>query len=80
MIVDRDDDDCEALKRKMESFAIEAELATRIRRKNGQYFVVNRIAVEEREAWYFGDWEAFERLLKKVGYYKTGLRKVEAAH
>ena len=72
--------------------------------------MVNRIAIEELEAWYFGDWkavksayprvsatvpnrapyrnsdaikggtwEAFERILQNGGYFKNGLRKVEAA-
>jgi Domain of unknown function (DUF4276) len=72
--------------------------------------VVSRLAIEEIEAWYFGDWqaactaytkltptiphqaryrdpdaiaggtwEAFERILKRCGYFKTGLRKIEAA-
>ena len=71
---------------------------------------VTRIAIEELEAWYFGDWqavcsaypsaspstprqanyrnpdaikggtwEAFERVLKRHGYFKQGLAKVEAA-
>jgi hypothetical protein len=26
-----------------------------------------------------GTWEAFERVLKQTGYFKTGLRKIEAA-
>ncbi len=26
-----------------------------------------------------GTWEAFERVLRRYGYFKTGLRKVEAA-
>ncbi|MCK6564970.1 MAG: DUF4276 family protein, partial [Dehalococcoidia bacterium] len=26
-----------------------------------------------------GTWEAFERVLKKAGYFQTGLRKIEAA-
>ena len=26
-----------------------------------------------------GTWEALERLLQKAGYFKTGLRKIEAA-
>ena len=68
------------------------------------------MAIEELEAWYFGDWsavrrayprvsakvprqakyrfpdaikggtwEAFERILKRAGYFRTGLRKIEAA-
>jgi broad specificity phosphatase PhoE len=71
---------------------------------------VNRLVIEELEAWYFGDWEAvrkaypkvnatipsqgkyrspdaikggtwesFERVMKAAGYFKTGLRKIEAA-
>ena len=72
--------------------------------------MVNRIVVEELEAWYFGDWEAvrsafprvsstvpnqrryrhpdavrggtweaFERVLQRHGYFRAGLRKIEAA-
>jgi len=108
IIVDRDDDDCELLKEKMEQMAAVAGL--RSRSAGGAWQVVNRIAMEELEAWYFGDWnavrevyprvsdsiprvaqyrdpdaigggtwEAFERLLQRAGYFKNGLRKVEAA-
>jgi hypothetical protein len=69
-----------------------------------------RIAVEELEAWYFGDWEAvrdaypkapptiavqakyrrpdaitggtweaFERVMRRGGYFRGGLQKIEAA-
>ena len=72
--------------------------------------MVNRLAIEELEAWYFGDWpavksaypkvpatvpqkagyrdpdmitggtwEAFERILRRAGYFDAGLRKIEAA-
>jgi hypothetical protein len=72
--------------------------------------VINRIVVEELEAWYFGDWQAvrsafpsvpesiprqagyripdeirggtwerFEQVLKRAGYFSTGLRKLECA-
>lgn len=110
VVIDRDDDDCAKLKRRMEKIANDAGLATRSNPKSGAYMVVNRLAIEELEAWYFGDWEAvraayprasatiplqvkyrnpdeiaggtweaFERVLKKAGYYSGGLRKVEAA-
>ncbi|WP_031595218.1 DUF4276 family protein [Ferrovum myxofaciens] len=110
VIVDRDDDDCSVLKQKMEKVAEEAGLSTRSNQNNGHWKVVNRIAIEELEAWYFGDWEAvreayprtnatiirkegfrdpdsipggtweaFERVLKKSGYFKNGLRKIEVA-
>jgi len=109
VIIDRDDDDCMALKAALEGIAAQVGLTTR---SSGgtTYRVVNRLAIEELEAWYFGDWgavmaaypgisphvpqqakyrvpdaiaggtwEAFERILKRAGYFRTGLRKVEAA-
>lgn len=110
VVVDRDDDDCVALKARLEQIAAAAGLPTRTRRVAGRFTVINRIAIEELEAWYFGDWgavraayprvretvtsqegyrspdairggtwEAFERVLKGGGYFKTGLRKIEAA-
>lgn len=110
VVVDRDDDDCYQLKCRLERIAESAGLITRSQAAGGPYAVVNRIAIEELEAWYFGDWqavraayprvretipakapyrnpngiaggtwEAFERVLQRGGYFKTGLRKIEAA-
>jgi hypothetical protein len=110
VIVDRDDDDCEELKQQLEKVAREAGLITRTQAKGQAYQVVNRLAIEELEDWYFGDWqavkaayprvnanilqkagyrdsdavsggtwEAFERVLQKAMYFKSGLRKIEAA-
>jgi hypothetical protein len=110
VVVDRDDDDCRLLKRRMEQVAARAGLRTRTVRTAQSWQVVNRIAIEELEAWYFGDWhavraeyarapqtipkkaayrnpdvvhggtwEAFERVLQRVGYFKGGLRKTEVA-
>lgn len=59
VLVDRDDDDCHELKARLEAMAASAGLLTKTRRGQGQAFqVVNRIAIEELEAWFFGDWEA----------------------
>ncbi len=58
IVVDRDNDDCRELKARLEQFAEEAGLPTRSHRDQSRYTVVNRIAIEELEAWYFGDWEA----------------------
>ena len=111
VLVDRDDDDCVRLKTQLEQMAERAGLFTRSRPHEGHFTVVNRIAIEELEAWYFGDWEAvravyprlsatipdkaayrnvdaiaggtcerFERVLQQAGYFKGGLRKIEAAH
>ena len=111
VIVDRDNDNCLELKEKMETVASDASLVTKTQADDSiSYHVVNRVAVEELEAWYFGDWqavrrayprvsesvprraryrkpdeikgetwEAFERLLKRSGYFRNGLRKIEAA-
>lgn len=110
VVVDRDDDDCQKLKKSLEAMAAEAGLATKSNPKSNRFAVVNRLAIEELEAWYFGDWEAvqqaypkvkanipsqakyrspddikggtweaFERVMKAAGYFKTGLRKIEAA-
>lgn len=111
VLVDRDDDDCIELKRKLESYAEAAGLLTKTKATPGQCFkVTNRIVIEELESWYFGDWaavktaypkvpdtipqqapyrdpdsikggtwETFERIMKKAGYFSTGLRKVECA-
>ena len=110
VVVDRDDDHCQALKQQLERTARAAGLHTRSSAGAGVWQVVTRIAIEELEAWYFGDWEAvcnayprvsrdvphqarfrdsdgisggtweaFERVLKRHGYFTTGLRKQEAA-
>lgn len=58
VVVDRDDEDCRVLKRQLESIARRAGLRTRTRAGNPTWQLVNRIAIEELEAWYFGDWSA----------------------
>lgn len=111
VLVDRDDDDCAQLKSRLENMAMDAGLLTKTVAGHGQRFqVVNRIAIEELEAWFFGDWsavraayprvpatipqkarfrdpdaiaggtwEAMEHVLKRAGYFSTGLRKLELA-
>lgn len=99
IVVDRDGDDCFVLKKRMTD-------ACRAAGCNA----LCRIAIEELEAWFFGDvaalrsvyprlpaslgskakyrdpdaiaggtWEALERLLRRSGYYPTGMPKVEVA-
>lgn len=110
VILDRDGDDCSELKQRLEQMARDAGLTTRSTRRGEHFHIANRLAIEELEAWYFGDWsavrsafpkvkatipaqasyrapdeisggtwEAFERVLRGAGYFKTGLRKIEAA-
>lgn len=111
VLLDRDDDDCFVLKQELENMSAQAGLLTKTAAGMGNSFrVANRIAIEELEAWFFGDWvavkaayprvpetipskagyrdsdairggtwEAFERVLQKHGYFKSGLCKSECA-
>ena len=110
VVVDRDDDDCRVLKRRLEGIAASAGMAPPAVAPAGNWTAVNRLVIEELEAWYFGDWdavravyprvpatvpqragyrdpdaiaggtwEAFERVLRASGYFRGGLRKIEAA-
>lgn len=56
VLVDRDDDDCLTLKADMEKMAAAAGLLTAATAcESPRAHVINRIAVEELEAWFFGD-------------------------
>ena len=66
VVVDRDDDDCHELKKKLDRAAADAGLATRKAGRVPAWRIVNRIAIEELEAWYFGDWEAVRQCYPAV--------------
>jgi hypothetical protein len=66
VVVDRDDDDCETLKGRMETVAMNAHLRTRTVAAAALWQVANRIAIEELEAWFFGDWLAVEGAYPRV--------------
>jgi hypothetical protein len=66
VIVDRDQEDCRSLKAKLEEAAKAAGLVTRTAAAGKPWQVVNRIAVEELEAWFFGDPEAVRAAFPKV--------------
>jgi len=56
VLVDEDRQDCKKLKDQLENTAREARLVTKTAAgEAGRFMVLNRIAVEELEAWYFGD-------------------------
>lgn len=57
VVVDRDDDDCRKLKQQMEDIAATVGLRSRTRSPSC-WQLVNRIVIEELEAWYFGAWDA----------------------
>jgi hypothetical protein len=59
VLIDEDRQDCRKLKQYLERTAKEARLATSTSPgAGGRIQVVNRIAVEELEAWFFGDVDA----------------------
>jgi hypothetical protein len=66
VIVDLDNNDCITLKRSLEQEAAVAGLVTRTHAAGGQFNVLNRIVVEELEAWYFGDWQAVKQAYPRV--------------
>ena len=60
VLVDLDDDNCDALKQKMEQYAKTAGLRTRTSAGEAPWRVVNRLAIEELEAWFFGEWRGVQ--------------------
>jgi len=71
VLVDRDSDDCEKLKNRLESMAGQAGLPTKTSPGDkGHFLVLNRVAVEELESWFIGDPEALRKAF-------TGLPKID---
>ena len=66
VVVDRDNDECRMLKNQLETMATDSGLLSRSRAGGGPWQVVNRIAIEELEAWYFGDWNAVCKAYPRV--------------
>lgn len=67
ILVDRDDEDCLLLKRKLEKIAIDVGLITKCSIRSNQSFqVLTRLAIEELEAWFFGDIPAITQAYPKV--------------
>ncbi|MGQ3050057.1 MAG: DUF4276 family protein [Niveispirillum sp.] len=59
VIVDRDDDDCRVLKQQLETICATAGFPTR-RNAGADWRCLTAIAIEELEAWYFGNWDAVQ--------------------
>ena len=66
VVVDRDNDECMELKSKLEWICENAGLRSRHTAGSTDWQVVTRIAIEELEAWYFGDWQAVRRAYPRV--------------
>lgn len=82
VLVDLDDDDCSALKQAMEKVAADAGLLSKTRAGHGKPFqVAKRIAVEEMEPWFFGNWTAVQaayRRARATRVSKQGFRDPDA--
>lgn len=67
ILIDRDGQDCHALKKELELCAKEANLVTKTSTPGTiNYSIVNRIAIEELEAWFLGDPIAVKMAYPKV--------------
>ncbi|MBC8204867.1 DUF4276 family protein [bacterium] len=67
VLIDRDNDDCHQLKENFEEAALNTGLKTKSKPdENGQYQIINRIAIEELEAWYFGDIQALNSAYPRI--------------
>ncbi len=67
VLIDEDRGNCHELKRELEQAAREAGFVTKSSAgPNEDFQVVNRIAVEELEAWFFGDVEAVHAAYSRI--------------
>ncbi|MEG5015681.1 MULTISPECIES: DUF4276 family protein [unclassified Microcoleus] len=67
ILIDEDREDCLKLKQQLEIMAISSGLITKSScQKDKSFQVLNRIVVEELEAWFFGDVEAIRQAHPKV--------------
>jgi hypothetical protein len=67
VLIDEDRKDCRALKRRLERSARDAGLHTKTTPgPRGRFRVLNRLAIEELEAWFFGDVEALVEAYPRV--------------
>lgn len=74
VLVDRDEEDCLDLKARLERIAAEAGLVSRSVDAE-QFNVVSRIAIEELEAWFFGDVPALRAAYPRVSATLAGKAK-----
>lgn len=58
VVVDRDDDDCRKLKIELDAMAVQAGLDLASVASHMRGLALNRLAIEELEAWFFGDTQA----------------------
>ena len=65
--MDADEDDCREIKARLEKAALSTRLITKSAARHGSPFqVLNRLAIEELEAWFFGDIEALNAAYPRI--------------
>jgi len=82
VLLDEDRQDCHRLKADMEQIARRVGFFTKMSPDDtGQFQVINRIAVEELEAWFFGDMEALHQAYPRISeslHYQARYRDPDA--
>ncbi|MEO6954893.1 MAG: DUF4276 family protein [Polyangia bacterium] len=66
VLIDRDQDDCRALRQQIDGKIQAAGLRLRTSPRDASWQAVTRVAIEELEAWYFGDWQAVRDAYPKL--------------
>lgn len=66
VLVDEDREDCLRLKQQMEASARQVGLSTKTSAGGARFQVLNRIVIEELEAWFFGDIEAIHHAYPNI--------------
>ena len=66
VLVDRDNANCRELKKRLNAIATEAGLMPKSNVSGARFSVLNRLAIEELEAWFFGDPEAVSAAYPRV--------------
>jgi len=66
ILLDEDRQDCIELKQQLENAAQQAGLSTKTSASGSQFQVLNRIVVEELEAWFFGDIDAIRQAYPRI--------------
>ena len=66
VLCDRDEDDCYKLKEELADLAKNSGLTAKSSPDGDRFIVLNRIAIEELEAWFLGDPEAIAQAYPKI--------------
>ena len=75
VMVDEDRQNCIGLKQQLETAAQRAGLSTKTSAGGARFQVLNRIVIEELEAWFFGDIEAIRQAYPRLPEYLSTSRK-----